>query len=137
MIKYTFPPNIDTLRKFFPINEETHPIFTYGEDIYAPYHEHIPPDIIEHENVHIQQQKQYTSPDVWWNKYMLDKDFRLSQELEAYAMQYQWIKSKSNGKIANEALIEMASNLSSPLYRLNLTYGQAEKMIKKYGKAGN
>jgi len=134
MIKKEFPPNIEQLKQFFPIHEDTHPIFTYGEHIYAPYHEHIPPDIIEHENVHIKQQKQYTSPDVWWNKYMLDKDFRLLQELEAYNRQYLWVKEKSNGRIAGEALIEMASNLCSPLYRLDLSYGRAEKLIKKYGK---
>ena len=133
MIKKDFPPNIDQLKQFFPINETTHPIFTYGEHIYAPYHEHLPPDIVEHENVHIRQQKQFTSPDIWWNKYILDKEFRLLQELEAYHTQYVWVKGKSNGRIAGEALIEMARNLCSPLYGLDVSFGQAEKLIKKYG----
>lgn len=134
MLSKEFPPNIEQLRRIFPINEQTHPVFTYGETIHAPYHEKLPPDIIEHEQIHIKQQKEYQSPDIWWNKYILDTDFRLLQELEAYSHQYQWIKSISNGKIANEALIEMASNLSSPLYRLNISYGHAEKLIKNYGK---
>jgi hypothetical protein len=131
--KSGFPPNIQQLKTFFDV--ETHkPIFTYGDEIYAPYHEHVPEDIIEHEKIHIKQQKQFTNPDIWWNKYILDTEFRLAQELEAYAHQYQWIKGISNTKIADEALIEMASNLSSPLYRLNISYGRAEKLIKKYGK---
>lgn len=134
MISKDFPPNIEQLKQFFPINENTHPIFTYGDTIYAPYHEQIPQDIIEHENVHIKQQKQFTSPDVWWNKYMLDKQFRLGQELEAYNHQYLWIKSKSNGRIAGEALVEMACNLSSPLYQLDITFNQAERGIKQYSK---
>lgn len=129
-ISNKFPPNYAQLKSF--ITDE-HPIFTYGDTVYAPYHEKIPDDVLEHEKVHIEQQKLYTSPDIWWNKYILDRDFRLSQELEAFAKQYQWIRniSKQAGKAS---LIELAGNLSSPLYRLNLTYGQAEKMIKKYGK---
>lgn len=84
--------------------------------------------------MHIRQQKQFTSPDIWWNKYILDKEFRLLQELEAYHTQYVWVKGKSNGRIAGEALIEMARNLCSPLYGLDVSFGQAEKLIKKYGK---
>lgn len=76
----------------------------------------------------------FTDPEVWWNKYLLDKAFRLDQELEAYHHQYEWVKNISNTKIAGEALLEMASNLSSPLYGLGLTYNQAEKQIKHYGK---
>jgi hypothetical protein len=133
-IVQTFPPNIEQLKKFFPINAETHPIFTYGETIHAPYHEHIPPDIIEHEQFHIKQQKLFTSPDVWWNKYILDKSFRCIQEVEAYAHQYQWIKKQASNKVAKEALFEMASNLSSPLYQLDITHNEAEVAIKRYGK---
>jgi len=132
-IEQTYPPNIAQLRQFFPIDDHA-PIFTYGDTIHAPNHEKLPQDIIEHEKAHIAQQKQFTTPDIWWNKYILDTEFRKSQETEAYAVQYQWIKKQYGTKIANESLLELAGNLSGTLYKLGMTYNEAEVAIKRYGK---
>ena len=131
-----YPPNYEQIRSFFPVHQHE-PIFAFGDYIYTPHAEEIPEDIIVHEHVHLWQQKQYQTPEIWWNKYIFDKEFRKHEETEAYNEQYKWVKKNLGTKASEEALFEYANNLSSNLYRLNISYNEASKAIKKYGKAGN
>lgn len=124
-----YPPNIDTIRQY--LSPPLQAIFAYGDKIYNPSKIPVYEDVVEHEKVHIKQQSQYTSPDYWYTKYLLDKDFRLDQEVEAYSRQYLFLKKIIRNKELKEALQEMAHALSHD-YNLNISYNQAESRIKKY-----
>jgi hypothetical protein len=53
-------------------------------------------------------------------------------EIEAYSVQYQWLKERLPPKGLKMALNEIAENLASPLYDLGLTVSQAETLIRHY-----
>lgn len=126
-----YPPNIENLRLVFPITEKQ--LFPYGDKLYDPTDGEIPPDIMFHEQVHSEQQG--NNPEAWWHQYMMDRDFRLSQEVEAYHKQYQFVKTVYNNKEVKECLDELSDNLSSDLYKLNINKYQASTLIRKWKKS--
>lgn len=128
----SYPPNIAEIRRY--IDTPPDAIFAYGGAIYNPSKHSLYPDIIHHEKVHLRQQQEYTSPEIWWAKYLLDRNFRLEAEQEAYGEQYLWLKEKGfPGKMVRTLLEEMANALSSH-YNLDITYHQAESLIRHYEK---
>lgn len=105
------------------------PIWTYGEFIYNPHKQPINNLLLEHEKVHSKQQGE--SPAHWWTNYFENKDFRLSQEVEAYHRQYQIVKPLIKGR--NELfnfLKAMAKELSSPMYGNMCSLQEAIGFIK-------
>lgn len=123
------PPIYDNLSLVFPLHRGI--IFAYGEDIYNPDDVRVSEDLIVHESVHIKQQKEL-GPDIWWSKYMRDTDFRLSQEIEAYAEQYNFICRKEQNKQKRfEILKRMAEILSSATYGKCIGLGNALLKIKE------
>ena|SRR3990167_2183881 len=129
-----FPPNIDSIKLALGIYPDT--LYCFGDTIYYPEGKEVPDDVQVHEKVHIEQQNKYSSPEVWWTKYLLDKEFRLEQELEAYALQYKWVREQYEDHRAHaECLFEISDNLRSPRYKLGISFGQAESKIRrKYKK---
>lgn len=132
-IKNSFPPNIDQIR-LAGLRPDRGAVFAYGDIIYNPSGGEIPADIIFHENVHAEQQANYTSPDVWWAYYLGDREFRKKQEVEAYYKQWQFVK-KHVPKIGDEMVDNYADILSSPMYNLDITKYQALTLIRKYVKS--
>lgn len=133
-ILIAYPKNyIEIKRALNPPNDA---IFCYGGKIFNPSKQEIPPDIQWHEAVHSRQQKIYPSPDIWWTKYLLDKEFRQEQELAAFASQLQFIKKFYPKPAVKEALDEMAENLSNN-YKLGIDKFQAETLIRKRVKDTN
>jgi len=126
------PPNFGEIKQHFDV-EKYKPVFCFGDKIYNPYKQTVPIDLQIHEEVHSKQQAEYSSPEIWWTKYLLDPDFRKTQELEAYHTQYLWLKERIPEKGYSEALDEMATNLSS-LYNLGLNFYQAKTAIRKYNE---
>ena len=61
-------------------------VFTYNDTIYNPSGNPIPMHLQKHEEVHMRQQN--GDPDNWWGRYFVDSYFRIDQEAEAYAAQY-------------------------------------------------
>lgn len=124
------PPNYAELAQLFPLALERYvPLFPYGDTLYNPSGRDIPEDVMIHEEVHRRQQGEY--PEVWWTRYAHDREFRLDQELEAYAAQYQWIRRSYPYSALVDAMFEFADNLSSPLYRLDLSFGEAEALLRR------
>lgn len=127
------PPNYLELKQFFPLDLPDYvPLFPWGDKVYNPSGKEIAPDIIFHEYIHSLQQG--GDPEWWWKRYMNSPEFRLEQEVEAYAKQYLFVKTNLNAKAAKDCLFECADNLSSPLYQLDLTYSQAETLIRHRAK---
>jgi hypothetical protein len=127
-IKTGYPPNIETIKLVFPVTEHT--IYAYGDVIYSPQGENIRPDLIFHENVHREQQG--GNPEAWWGRYLSDVEFRLSQEVEAYAKQVEFVRVHTTAKMAKKCLEDCARQLASPLYQVGIDYYQAETMIRRY-----
>lgn len=134
-IKKEQPPNIDAIIKAFPALEQHRHrvVFAYGDTIYNPSGQPLPTHLIIHESTHAVQQGD--DPASWWEKYLSDAVFRKEQEIEAYAHQYRFIKDKHGVSKADRMLFYLASDLSSPLYNLGMTYAEAEKAIKAHAKA--
>ena len=126
----SLPPNFEEIGKYFPLDlPEFLPIFTYGDTIYCPHTSEIPADIEKHEEIHMIQQG--TQPDLWWKKWIADPDFRLRQELEAYAVQYLFVRVHLGAKAGDACLEETARSLSSPVYQLPIDQYHAKKAIRK------
>lgn len=128
MIKKELPPNIENIR-LAGFGTDPEGIYAYAPDVFSLSKKEIPADIQYHEDIHIQRQGD--SPLLWWHKWLTDKDFRLEEELEAYARQAQWVKKNLGSKAAKEGLDEFAENLSSSMYKLNINFHKAHAMIRR------
>lgn len=122
-----WPPNIEDIKQALEINEKC--VFCYGDKIYAPDAHEIPPEIIYHESIHSKQQG--NNPKEWWYKYLLNKGFRLDQEIEAYAKQLAFVKKYTNSKRTEIELEEEAKALSGKEYGNLLTFDEAKTFIRK------
>jgi len=123
-----FPPNINEIRQYLDVDKHK-PFFCYGNTLYNPFKQIIPEDILFHESIHAKQQTNYFSPDFWWQKYLMDREFRKEVELEAFARQYLWLKQYVPEKAYREALEDFSVILSSDLYDLNLNKYQARTLL--------
>ena len=123
-----YPPNIDKIRKVFPIKDNT--VFTYGDTIYAPHITFtLSNDLIVHEETHTRQQGD--DPEGWWDRYMEDHEFRFQQELEAYRAQYRaYCKVVKDRNRCFNFLVVIAKDLSSPLYGGVCDFFTATRLIK-------
>ena len=110
-------------------------IYTYGDTIYNPTGQPIPPDLVEHEERHSWQQAD--DPDSWWGRYLDDAYFRMDQEAEAYADQYNFICKKVLDRNQQYRILSRLSQiLASPMYGsvlsaqacLNLIQSKARKI---------
>lgn len=133
-VVFGVPPNIAQIQQH--LKPTATACFCYGDTIYNAGVFDIPEDVMEHEEVHMRQQlaiHPQLGPKLWWDKVLADPVFRLAQELEAYAVQYQWIKERVTADFAKQCLFGMASDLSV-MYSLNITVGQAESKIRNAAK---
>ena len=104
-------------------------IFPFSLKIYNPSGKPIPQDIMIHEAIHIRQQGK--NPKEWWDRYILDKNFRLGQELLANREQYKFIcKLTKDREKRNKALVAMAKNMSGEVYGKIISYQEAFEKIK-------
>jgi len=126
MIHTTLPFFYPLLKLRFPSISADHVIVTYGQDIYS--RQNLPKALVAHEMIHIRQQKNKLYGLWWWVKYLISADFRLSQELEAYRAQYQWV---CNNEKHNKALwlASMAFDLCT-YYELDITNSEARELIR-------
>jgi len=129
-----FPPNYEAIVNAFPaVAENKIAIFCYGDTIYNPFNRHISSDLMFHESIHYGQQGD--NPEVWWSYYLVNEEFRLEQELEAYGEQYAFVcRHIPNNKIRKIMLFSMSTALSSDTYGKMLSFNEAETLIKRYAK---
>lgn len=105
--------------------------FAYGDAVHIGRGS-IPPDLAAHEAVHLRQQAEYGSADEWWKRYLVDGEFRISQELEAYRTQYQWVlQNVKNANKRFEMLRHYAQDLSGGMYGNTMNLMVAFQEIRK------
>jgi hypothetical protein len=126
-LAHSYPPNIGEIKKVFPIYPGV--VYTYGDTLHAPDGGLVSLDLAAHEEVHSKQQ---VNPEEWWSKYLVDPEFRTSQEVEAYRAQYQfYCKHFKDRNQRARFLHKIACDFSSKLYGGCITYQQAIIEIKK------
>lgn len=118
-------PLLDRYKEKFPVDFNT--IFAYDGNIYTNHK--LTPDLLVHENVHLEQQKEMGA-DNWVELFLEDSKFRLDQELEAYRKQLASIID--SGKRHKMTLI-CAENLSSGLYGEIISLSEAFDLLVKNG----
>lgn len=132
LIKNEYPPNYGEIQIKIGVDESDLPMFTYGDTIYNPGNKDISANLIVHEEVHKKQQGD--DPAAWWRRYLSDVQFRLDEELMAYAIQYAFIKRNFKTKGQKYFLDKMSEYLSGPMYGDIISYSEAETKIRKLAK---
>jgi hypothetical protein len=132
-----FPPNIVAIHEVFP-NLRPSVVFTYGNTLCNPSGMPIPGHLMAHEKTHTKQQA--GEPARWWDKYLADPRFRLSQEVEAYHRQFVFrrdeiMRQRHLSIVKRETLCKLfvsiiASDLSSEMYGNCVVFEEAVKLIK-------
>lgn len=124
------PPIWEECKKVFKLVKGT--VFTYGDTIYNPDGVEISDDLLIHEKCHAKQQEyNNTVAHIWWINYLEDSQFRLEQEVAAYAAQYRFICAKYKDRNKRDQYLGfMARILSSPLYGCPITQYGARKAIE-------
>ena len=124
-IRHLPPPNYEEIRQHFPNADfDKGILFTYGDTCYC---KNIRPDLVIHESTHAKQQ---TNPKEWWNRYFEDVHFRLSQEVEAYRNQWNWIKKNIKDRNRRfKLLCGICDALSGKLYNNMISFSQAKRLI--------
>lgn len=134
-ITYEKPPIYDEANAFFKLEElNLGTIFTYGSTIFNPFRGELTQDLIVHESVHMEQQgHDDTVAKLWWQRYFLDPEFRLSQEVEAYGAQYKYLCTifKDRNRQARH-LQSLAQMLAGPMYGGIITVNEARKLIREH-----
>src|ERR1700694_32922 len=124
-----YPPIYKEIAAKFLLGPGT--IFTWGSIIYNPSGKHVTKDLIAHEEVHMVQQD--NMPEAWWRKYLIEPEFRLSQEAEAYGRQYQYICSQNhNRNFQFQVLQGLSLFLSGPMYGFVCSQTTAMELIRGY-----
>ncbi len=130
-----YPPNIEEIYAVFgKENIEGKPvIFAYGDSIYNPTDSHISDDVRAHEYVHLRQHGHTREgAAAWWAKYLVDPEFRLSQESEAYQGQYEYFCRMFKDKNTRARyLTAKAEEFSSALYGNIISFKAAGRVIQK------
>ena len=113
--------------------EQSDTCVTIGSVIHSNHHP-LPPDVFEHEKVHVRQQLEYPDGiDAFIEKYETDQQFRYEMELEAYVVQLAWLEKNviTSPKMFRKVLTKLARDFSGPMYGLHwLKFHQARDAIK-------
>jgi len=113
--KHEQPPNWPELEKAFGV-KWGEVVVTFGDTCYCK--ESLSDDLVEHESLHVTQQTGYDGgPTAWWARYMIDPEFRLSQELPAYKKQFNFIRKKVKDRNQRHKIaVQIAKILSGKTY---------------------
>lgn len=128
-IKYTtiIPPVYNRCKKTFGINWNKGIVITYGNLVCSKFGDELTGDLKAHEQTHVKQQTSL-GKELWWDKYFADKDFRLSQEVEAYRNQMEYAK-KHYPKDHYEWLFDRLTSDMANIYGKMCTKEEAIKLL--------
>lgn len=114
MIVHDRPPNYERIKAAFPKAENQGVLFAYDTRIYNPSGGVIPSALMAHEDVHLKRQIPEGAAR-WWNKYILDSEFRYREELLAHVAEFK--AQRFVDRNAGAALLmRTALRLIAPLY---------------------
>lgn len=124
-----YPPNFSDIVRTFPGARGQGVMFTYGGTLYVPGGTHlVTPALLAHEQAHSVRQLGLHPAD-WWNIYLVDKIFRLEEELVGHRAEYQHLLKQFTGKFLDQHVRHVCERLSGPLYGRMMSYGEAEYVV--------
>ena len=131
-VKYSeHPPRYKEIVAAFPEATKRGVIFTFGDTVYVPDGETLTPSLKSHEAVHVTRQVKMGA-DLWWDKYLVDPQFRLDEELPAHRAEYYAFKSITHDRAqVSQHLNLIAGRLAGPLYGGLVTLAGARRLIMK------
>jgi hypothetical protein len=89
-------------------------IFCYGDTIFNPSGNKLSDALVAHEAAH--GARQGTDPDVWWDRYIADKTFRLEEEIVAHRVEWRrFCTDDPNRHERRRYLAAIAGRLNFPL----------------------
>lgn len=129
-ILHAHPPNIDAIAaRFGDAARGGTVVFAYAPHVYVPSGRPLAAPLEAHERLHLEQQGD--DPAGWWDRYLSDDDFRLSQELAAFRLEWKVArKLYRDRERAQQIRRGLARRLSSPLYGRLVTYQKALRLIR-------
>lgn len=112
-------------------------LWTYEDAIYNPGGFEVSDDLLAHEQTHMVQQAKYEGgAEAWWKEYLVNSQFRLEQEMQAYGIQYAFFCSKVKDRNKQTKFLWRLSDiLSGPLYQVAISSQEARKGIKEVALA--
>lgn len=126
------PPNFEAIRAVFPLAESEGVVFAYGDRIYNPGGDEIPPALMAHELAHCERQREI-GVEAWWDRYLTDKQFLYDEELIAHKAEYHALKKQYAGQGHNKKILEfVADKLIAPLYGFTVGKQRAMRDIRGY-----
>lgn len=124
-----YPPVYDRAAEAFPLSGRE--IFAYGDKIFNPDGLDVPIWLVEHEKVHQVQQAEIGGPEAWWDKYLVDEQFRFDQEKAAHQKEYRvYCQHNRDRNQRFRYRMIVARKLAAPLYGSLLTTQEAMGVIK-------
>ena len=126
----SYPPNIDSIDDRFAIRGKPI-IFTYGDIIYNPLGIIISPSLHAHETIHsIRQTIELKNILAWWDRYLIDDEFRLNEELLAHKAEYKQFCSENKDRNRQSIFLNtIATRLASAMYGNMISSTKARKII--------
>lgn len=121
------PPVADEAEKRFGVGFSRGTIFAYSPNIHDASGK-VLEDLVVHELVHFEQQAEVGGPVNWWKIYFSDKEQRFKWEVEAYQIQFHWIKENWSRKVYFERLKTSSRQLMT-MYGLTITEEEARALI--------
>lgn len=122
------PPVYDKCKEKFDINWNKGIAFAYDGNIYCK--RKLLKSKIAHEKVHIEQQTEM-GVEKWWDKYLEDDKFRLSQEMEAYTGEVIFLMiHERDYKKRDKMLEKILRDFSSSMYGNIISYEAAKQRLK-------
>lgn len=122
-------PIWDKITGKFPAINPRSIIITYYPDIYSA--NPLDKDFQAHEEVHLEQQKDYEGgPKAWWDKYLSDLDFVLRQETEAYRVQGEHIRANFNRPERRKRIMQIAKDFSGSIYNQAISFQDAKRVLQ-------
>jgi hypothetical protein len=111
------PPNFEAIRIKFPKAEGYGVLTAYDGHIYNPSGIVVPPALIAHEEVHLNRQRD-AGPTLWWERYLIDSEFRYHEELLAHVAEYECLapSHSPDRNVRSALLMHTACRLTAALY---------------------
>lgn len=134
-IEYARPPIYAEANALFKLEEnKIAAVFTWGDTLFNPFAVPVMPDLMRHEETHMEQQLdrggQEDGPKDWWRNYLQDENFRIDQEAEAYAMQYLfYCQGQKDRNWREKYLHQISAMLAGPMYGKVIKYQEARIKI--------
>ena len=116
------PPNYEAIKAKFGVLP--HAIYTYKDTVYN-VKEPLRSPLMAHEEVHMKQQEEMGAKE-WWDEYLLNPDFRVGQEAEAYKAQYVFSCKHIKDRNARSMLLGI---MAKQLSKLGTDFLEAKNLI--------